>query len=571
MRYNNLMDMITRSAGEKRYTVKLPIWGWLLFIVFLAVAWKVFWLINAAFPFNADEAITGLMARHILHGERPVFFYGQAYMGSLDAYLAAGLFQVLGDTVSSIRVLQIMLYICTIITTAWLGKKLTESWETGLVAAFLMAIPVVNVTLYTTVSLGGYGEALVLSNFAFLCAMQLQLPVSGTQRAAGKKIVVVGLLGLITGIGFWVFGLTLVATIPTAVFGIFSLWRHKDKEGWYVPLALLTFTVFFFLGSFPWWQASIKSGIGLQIKELLGSAVSIEKESWIIRSGNHLFNYVFLGLPAVFGFRPSWEVRWLVLPMLPFILIGWGMAFWQFPRLLNKTKTVNRHSWYVLIGSVGFLTAGFLFTSFGLDPSGRYFLPLAVPFSLMMAWVITSLSFRIEIKFLLVLFLVLFNAIGTGQAALKYPPGITTQFDEVTWIDHRADTELMEFLRSSGELRGYSNYWVSYPLAFQSREEIIFSPRLPYHTDLRYTNRDDRIPSYTKLVENASRTAYITTFNPALDRSLKKGFTRLGISWQEKTIGDYHVYYGLNRPVHPADLEVELREILPMRETNESD
>ncbi len=78
--------------------------------------------------------------------------------------------------------------------------------------------------------------------------MQLQLPVSGTQRAAGKKIVVVGLLGLITGIGFWVFGLTLVATIPTAVFGIFSLWRHKDKEGWYVPLALLTFTVFFFLG-----------------------------------------------------------------------------------------------------------------------------------------------------------------------------------------------------------------------------------------------------------------------------------------------------------------------------------
>jgi hypothetical protein len=36
-------------------------------------------------PFNSDEAIVGLMARHMLQGERPLFFYGQAYLGSLDA------------------------------------------------------------------------------------------------------------------------------------------------------------------------------------------------------------------------------------------------------------------------------------------------------------------------------------------------------------------------------------------------------------------------------------------------------------------------------------------------------
>jgi hypothetical protein len=36
-------------------------------------------------PLNSDEAVVGLMARHILDGKRPVFYYGQAYMGSLDA------------------------------------------------------------------------------------------------------------------------------------------------------------------------------------------------------------------------------------------------------------------------------------------------------------------------------------------------------------------------------------------------------------------------------------------------------------------------------------------------------
>lgn len=558
------MEIFTRSAGESKFPIKFPVWGWLFGIVFLAIVWKIIWLAIGAFPFNADEAITGLMARHILQGERPVFFYGQSYMGSLDAFLAAGLFRVFGDGVQAIRILQIMLYICTIITTACLGKKLTQSWETGLAAALLMAIPVVNVTLYTTVSLGGYGETLVLSNCAYLCAMQLQSSPPDTQRSTRRDGLLLGLIGLIAGLGFWVFGLSLVATIPAAVFGLFMVWKRKDHNGRFFPIGLLILGVCFLLGSYPWWRASLSSGFGQQLGELFGSAVSIEKGNWLVRAGNHLFYFIFLGLPAVFGFRPPWEVRWLGLPLLPFILIGWGLAFWQFSRIIRKSLPAGRNNWLLLIVSVGLLTAGFLFTSFGLDPSGRYFLPLAVPFSLMMAWVIISSSLRKKIQYGLILVLILYNIIGTVQSALKNPPGITTQFDKVTWIDHRYDTQMMEFLQSQGELSGYTNYWVAYPLAFKSQEEIIFSPRLPYHTDLRYTSRDDRIPEYTRQVEKAPKTAYITTFNPELNRALESGFSRLGVTWQEKTIGDYHIYFGLNRPVHPVELVTELTPITSM-------
>src|SRR4030067_2555737 len=63
---------------------------WSVFIVaVIAIGYKAFLLVSDVVPFNSDEAIVALMAKHILEGDRPIFFYGQAYMGSLDAWLVA--------------------------------------------------------------------------------------------------------------------------------------------------------------------------------------------------------------------------------------------------------------------------------------------------------------------------------------------------------------------------------------------------------------------------------------------------------------------------------------------------
>ena len=61
--------------------------GPLLGALLINVALKAALLYADVVPFNADEAVVALMGRHILQGERPVFFYGQAYLGSLDAWL----------------------------------------------------------------------------------------------------------------------------------------------------------------------------------------------------------------------------------------------------------------------------------------------------------------------------------------------------------------------------------------------------------------------------------------------------------------------------------------------------
>jgi hypothetical protein len=95
-------------------------------------------------------------------------------------------------------------------------------------------------------------------------------------------------------------------------------------------------------------------------------------------------------------------------------------------------------------------------------------------------------------------------------------------------------------------------------VAFLSGEAVLLSPRLPYHADFRYSPRDDRIPDYTRSVAEADSTAYVTARQPWLDEFLRAELARRGETWHEKRIGDYVVFFGFGRPVHPADLGLGL-------------
>jgi hypothetical protein len=156
----------------------------------------------------------------------------------------------------------------------------------------------------------------------------------------------------------------------------------------------------------------------------------------------------------------------------------------------------------------------------------------------------------------LAVLLLVYNLLGTLQSALRFPPGVTTQFYEPAQVDHSEMEALMAFLDEQGEVTGYTNYWVSYPLAFLSEERLIFVPRLPYHPDFRYTPRDDRYEPYGEIVEGAVRAAYITTNHPALNDRLRESFSALGVEWQETQIGAYTVFYDLSKLVRPEQIDL---------------
>jgi 4-amino-4-deoxy-L-arabinose transferase-like glycosyltransferase len=520
-------------------------------------------------PFNSDEAIVALMARHILQGERPVFFYGQAYMGSLDAFLVAGLFALFGEQVWGIRLVQGLLYLGVLATTAWLGKNAFGSWKTGTLAALLLAIPSVNVTLYTTASLGGYGEALLIGNLSLLCGLSVSRSLS--ERDSPGPFGIWLLLGFLSGLGLWAFSLVLVYTLPLVIYLLVNLWRWlSGSTGWQrtgtigmegharlrsVALALGILTLGFFLGAAPWWGFALRHGCQQLWFELRGGAISgVEGLSWLPQVGQHLFSLVILGGTVIFGLRPPWEVSWLALPLLPFVLIFWIGVLIYIVRFIRRPGPQRSAAW-LLVGVMVAVALGFVFSPFGADPSGRYFLPLAAPLALFAASMILDLRERFgRWAYSLVLLLLLFHLWGTLQSAWRFPPGITTQFYAPAQVDHRAMDELIAFLNQHGEAQGYTNYWVSYPLAFLSEETLIYVPRLPYHPDFRYTARDDRYARYAEIVAQAGRVAYITTHNPDLEAYLRERFSGLGISWQEAQIGDYRVFYALSRVVRPDEI-----------------
>lgn len=538
--------MSRRSTFEKEPLL------WLLAALLLCVGLKTWLIAGGWVPFNSDEAVVALMARHILQGANPTFFYGQAYMGSLDAYFVAAAFIIFGEEIWAIRLVQTILYLFFLTTVFLIGRRISADWKVGVLAVFLLSIPPVNLTLYTTVSLGGYGEALLIGNLIWLVSDSLARHMTPPRF---QHMALWTLLGFLCGLGLWAFGLTLVYSLPAV---ILLMWESLRKIGWSGlnakkwALGWLFSFAGFCLGSWPWWMFAHANGFSALLRELTGGAIAgVEGLPWLGQVGRHLANLLLFGPTVLLGIRPPWSVDLLALPLLPFVLIAWFLIFVSWFQDWNGDTNVfaaRLMKWTVLS-----LTLAFIFSPFGADPSGRYFLPFAAPLSLIAARGILAIWKRLGAwAYAIAGILWLFQLVGNVQSAMNFPPGLTTQFYAPTQIDHRYDPALIEFLKKNGEKTGYSNYWVAYPLAFLSQEEIMFPPRLPYHLDLRYSKRDDRLPEYSQAAEQSPKTAYITTHNPKLDDWLRHGFSSLHVSWSEKKIGDYQVYYNLSSPVHPG-------------------
>jgi 4-amino-4-deoxy-L-arabinose transferase-like glycosyltransferase len=518
-------------------------------VILLALIHKLLLLRMGVFPFNADEAVVALMARHTLQGRWPVFFYGQAYMGSLDASLVALGFSIFGQKVVVIRVVQVLLFLGTVYTTMLLTKLILRSDTAAVFAGLLIALPTVNVTLYSTISLGGYGETMLLGNLLLL----LTLRIANNPRGA-RSYLAWGLLG---GLAFWAFGLSLVFIIPGFFVVLWKTFNGLPRRDGVMRMGVLILAIF--IGALPWFAQALAQGPALYIQELLGSAIGGASSSnyWLAVT-SRMFNLLLLGGSVILGMRPPWEARWLALPLLPFVLAFW-LTVAAFTVMRLRESGHDRIGRWLLSGVVGTLLIGFIFTSFGADPSGRYFLPLAVPMALFAADLLDGPNSRVEYpwKIVVIVAILVFNVWGTYQSASQNPPGLTTQFDRVTWIDHSYDEALIEFLEEKGEYRGYTNYWVAYPLAFLSEEKMIFIPQLPYHEDFRYTPRDNRYDPYDLEVALGKRVAYITTNHQALDDELREAFQRHNVTWQERRFGNYLVFYALSKPMRPNELGFE--------------
>src|ERR1700730_962493 len=94
-------------------------------ILALAITLRLI-LISQSWPvLDSDEGTMGIMALHIAyHGATPVFFYGQNYMGALEAYIAAPLFYLFGPSGFALHFGLLFIYVCSLVVIYLLTSAL---------------------------------------------------------------------------------------------------------------------------------------------------------------------------------------------------------------------------------------------------------------------------------------------------------------------------------------------------------------------------------------------------------------------------------------------------------------
>lgn len=184
--------------------------------------------------FHSDQAVIGLMAHHILQGKFMIYFYGQGYMGSLEAFVAAPIFLLFGMNIFSLQLAPLVFYLLFLVTNYYLLKRLF-GLEVSLVANLLLALSPAVLSGLSVIALGGYPETLFFGTLTLL----------GWVHAKESKhpVRILFLTGLAAGIGFWVNNLILVYFIAAGIFGFFrsEFWKKTYSSGGLSKLLLLDF------------------------------------------------------------------------------------------------------------------------------------------------------------------------------------------------------------------------------------------------------------------------------------------------------------------------------------------
>ncbi len=191
----------------------------MLIILCLAVALR-FFLIHAHWPVvNADESIMDLMARHILYQEEhPIFFWGQNYMGTLQAYMGAGLMHFFGSSTFSVRLGTLLLFALYIICIYAL-VRLIYSAAFALFSMALLSIGSDRMMGVPITANGGYAETMLFGALIFLLVvwLALTLPAERT-RVAPSRLLAYAALGFVVGLSLWSDTLVLAAVFTGGVF-----------------------------------------------------------------------------------------------------------------------------------------------------------------------------------------------------------------------------------------------------------------------------------------------------------------------------------------------------------------
>lgn len=159
---------------------------------------------------NHDTAICGLLGLDILRGKLPLFFWGQEHMGSLDGYLAAPIYALLGPSSLTLSFLPFIFSLGLMAVTHLTLRRLFS--PVGVLAGLaFLALPPALLLFYGAHAVTHYPIGIFIS--ALLIYLSVRMWQGQNLNAAGFF-----LWGFLAGLGLWTNFMTAVAVFPCALF-----------------------------------------------------------------------------------------------------------------------------------------------------------------------------------------------------------------------------------------------------------------------------------------------------------------------------------------------------------------
>lgn len=342
-------------------------------------AWRIAILDRTEWAIESDEATIGLMAKHIARGESlPVWYYGQHYMGSLEAFTAAPFVALFGSEPAALK-LSILPWVLLWIVSAWaLARRVFGPSAAGFTALYL-ALPPLVLSIWSLKLRGGYVSMLGLGHLILLIAHRMGHPHPRPDtEALAPSVAAPGpserrsafLLGFASGVGIWL-NLLILPFLFAA--GIYLLTRRKL----WTSLAQLRAAILGgVLGTAPFWIDNLFSG-GATFSQLLSSG---DFDRWA-----NLRRTLSVHLPVLLGAQPPWfdesntrawlgPIVWIFALALLFALIRWRSSLW---RAATFSKRATSGIELYLLTALGYLGCA-VGTDFGGEPGPRYAVVLTV-------------------------------------------------------------------------------------------------------------------------------------------------------------------------------------------------
>ena len=528
--------------------------GLLLRLVLLAGNWPVT---------NADEGTIGIMALHIAyHGEHPVLFYGQNYMGVLQAYLGAALFHLLGPSLFVLR-LGLLILTMLFLVCMYLLARMLYTRGLALLTVILLSVGSSYVLARQLSAIGGYPETLLLSALAFLlaCWLTLHTPRRWLWRCVGYTG-----WGLAVGLGLWSDLLIIPFVVTSGLLLLLFCWRDLLRV---VPLVCCVAGVL--IGMAPLLEYNLHALPG---QDSLSVLWRLEHAGGAHHYASGLFRAVQVSIPMMTGnpfctiselpflgatsphtlqcalIRGTWGWSYLLLLLWASILVVWATrTAWRIARMESENderrNNFIRQCARLLLHVAAWLTfIPYALSNAPVDWPGihaRYLIGLliATPALLWPLWRGAHIqearaggvaAMRKVANIVIIVYIAGIYLAGTLMAVGEIP---------AAQMQDQQQQVMIQQLLKIGATHIYTDYWMCDSIAFLSQEKIIcgvLDPGLqPSH---------NRYEPYYVIVSSDPHTAYVFRVSdsmPALQQRLLHG------KYRHFVVTGYNIYQPVNK------------------------